>query len=291
MNRSEFNRFAKDANIRSATNSEDGMNSASIDLIFARVNAPLLNMASAVKLKGKAKHARDNVQQQVQQQQQQVVHKELSLEQTEEDDRVSDEDEDYEGDDNDKEIVPQEFVESYDWLFFYSWILLLYNAFELWIDFLHCFFSFRLLRLSVGKYSKKGTMAARLEYMYEHLLMPLSSNVSDNVSFRETMTHELVVGVLKKKRKKLNQMFLFYAAKDDSDDAVKHSDTMNINECIQLCRELTLNVPDRHISRLFACVQGDEDDDNDDTSMLEEKVTITNNYYKQLLQTTMILHT
>ena len=30
------------------------MNSASIDLIFARVNAPLLNMASAVKLKGKA---------------------------------------------------------------------------------------------------------------------------------------------------------------------------------------------------------------------------------------------
>ena len=122
MNRSEFNRFAKDANIRSATNSEDGMNSASIDLIFARVNAPLLNMASAVKLKGKAKHARDNVQQQVQQQQQ-VVHKELSLEQTEEDDRVSDEDEDYEGDDNDKEIVPQEFVESYDYcrlFFFYS---------------------------------------------------------------------------------------------------------------------------------------------------------------------------
>ena len=81
--------------------------------------------------------------------------------------------------------------------------------------------------------------------------------------------------VLKKKRKKLKLFFLFYSAKDDSDDAVKHSTTMNINECIQLCREMHLNVPDRVISRLFACVQGDEDDDDDETSMLEEKGELT----------------
>jgi hypothetical protein len=288
MNRSEFSRFIKDSKIKKCSStsggsnsSKDDLTSASIDLIFARVNAPVLDMGSMIKLKEKAKVARENVQSSL---------NELDLPVAQEANGTDDDDEEenYEEDDNDKEIVPQEFIEA-------------------------------LLRLSVAKYntktkSKHLTMGNRLEYLYETLLSPLSSNVSDAVTFRLMMTDEMVqavsiydtyaflscarlffdnsfftnkkhssVKVYKKKRKKLKLLFLFYSAKDDSDDAIANVDTMNMKECIQMCRDLSFNVPDRHISRLFACVQGDEDDNNEETTMLEEKGELTYTEFLEFL--------
>ena len=50
------------------------------------------------------------------------------------------------------------------------------------------------------------------------------------------MSNELVQHVLTRKKRRLKAMFEFYASKDDSDDAVHHLDTININECIGMCR-------------------------------------------------------
>ena len=50
------------------------------------------------------------------------------------------------------------------------------------------------------------------------------------------MSNELVQNVLIRKKRRLKAMFEFYASKDDSDDGVHHLDTININECIGMCR-------------------------------------------------------
>jgi hypothetical protein len=97
------------------------------------------------------------------------------------------------------------------------------------------------------------------------------------------VSNELVQNVLKRKRRRMKVMFEFYASKDDSDGAVHHFDTINIGECVLMCRELALNIPDRIISRLFASVQGDEDDGNDETSMLEEKGELTYTEFSEFM--------
>ena len=121
-----------------------------------------------VKMKAKAKRAKDNLQHNSKNQHTSTandldltlsVDLDVDLEEHEDDD----EEDDYEADENDKEMVPQEFVEA-------------------------------LLRLSVAKYHRKKsmTMAARLEKIIEDYMIPLSAVVSDNISFRAEMTHELV---------------------------------------------------------------------------------------------------
>ena len=280
MNRSEYTRFVKDAKIRGTSRE---LNGAALDLIFAKVNAPMIGLGNMIKLKGKAKHARENVTQSLSKKNSSsssspklspsktapLIQTELDLnasqdgsmignddnnENENENDENEEEDDfedDFEGDENDKEIVPQEFIEA-------------------------------LLRLSVARY-KKGTMAVRVSNVYENLLLPLSSNVNDNTTLRAALSDELVQNVFNKKKRKLKDLFLCYAARDDSDDAVAHSDTINISECIQMCRELSMNIPDRIIARLFACVQGDEDDGDDDTSMLEEQGELTYTEFSELL--------
>ena len=75
-------------------------------------------------------------------------------EKEEEEDEYDEDDDDEEmiADENDKEIVPSEFVEA-------------------------------LLRLSTAKF-KRGTLAQRMTQLYHDHMMPLSSNVSDNTTHR-----------------------------------------------------------------------------------------------------------
>ena len=279
MNRSEYTRFVKDAKIRSNSSkvNKNELNGATIDIIFAKVNAPMIDLSAAIKLKGKAKHAREKLKGSLTSSSPKISPKDspqntptitdLDLEESQQDMSTDDkgnvdtvekkeeeeveEEEDFEGDENDKEIVPQEFIEA-------------------------------LLRLAVARY-KRGTLAQRLAMLFERNVAPLSSNVNDNTTLRAAMSEELVQNVLKRKRKRLTDLFLCYAARDDSDDAVAHSETINIGECTQMCRELSMNVPDRIIARLFACVQGDADDGNDDTSMQEEQGELTYTEFVELL--------
>lgn len=77
---------------------------------------------------------------------------EENQEKEEEDEYDEDDDEEMIADENDKEIVPSEFVEA-------------------------------LLRLSAAKF-KRGTLAQRMTQLYHDHLMPLSSNVTDNTTHR-----------------------------------------------------------------------------------------------------------
>jgi hypothetical protein len=159
---------------------------------------------------------------------------------------------DFEEDENDKEIVPSEFVEA-------------------------------LVRLAAARYTRSGTLAERLEKLIENNLRPVLGKVMDTTTFRSRMTGKLVQTFLSKKKRSLKDLFVFYAGKDQTDKGVATTDSIDIGECTTFCRDFDLGVPDRVIGRLFACAQSDEDDGKEDTSMLDEKSELSYDEFLELL--------
>ena len=140
-----------------------------------------------------------------------------------------------------------------------------------------------LVRLAAARYRRGGSIAERLEKVIEKNLRPVSGKVMDKTSFRSRVTGKLVQTFLFKKRRSLRDLFDFYARKNQTDEGVATSDTIDIGECTAFCRDFNLGVPDRVIARLFACAQSDEDDGKDDTSMLDEKSELSYGEFLELV--------
>ena len=163
-----------------------------------------------------------------------------------------DDSEDIDYDENEKEIVPSEYVEA-------------------------------LVRLAAGRYNKGGSLASRLEKLVEKNLRPVLGKVVDQTSFRSHLSEKVVQKFLSRKRRRLKEVFEFYAAKNQTDKGVETSDTIDIGECTTFCRDFKLGVPDRVIARLFVCAQNEEDDGKDETSLLDEKSELSYDEFLELL--------
>jgi hypothetical protein len=58
---SRYTRFVKDSKIKSSSGRDEHLNGPALDLIFAKVNAPQVDLSSVMKLKGRAKQARESL--------------------------------------------------------------------------------------------------------------------------------------------------------------------------------------------------------------------------------------
>eukprot|EP00002_Diphylleia_rotans_P026471 TRINITY_DN5281_c0_g1_i1.p1 TRINITY_DN5281_c0_g1~~TRINITY_DN5281_c0_g1_i1.p1 ORF type:complete len:1054 (-),score=254.54 TRINITY_DN5281_c0_g1_i1:614-3775(-) len=103
-------------------------------------------------------------------------------------------------------------------------------------EFIEC-----LLRICAARWSKSTlSLPAKLHKLIKENIIPKAGK-TDATRFRKEIYDQSVQEVFAKHRTRLEKIFLYYARQDvQSEDSKQHTDTINVNEFFQMCKECAL---------------------------------------------------
>ena len=122
-----------------------------------------------------------------------------------------------------------------------------------------------LLRLSCLKYKKNDmSMSEKLINFFEDCLIPNAGRI-DSDGFRGQVMTKESLSAFKRFDQFLRDIFIIYAAMDQTDDAITNVSTINETEFVKLIRDIGLmsgNMSEKSTRIVFAYVQAENDETN-----------------------------